>query len=320
METEVKILLVGADRTNPTDGVIVKGILNLLTEAYKEFQYEYIFLDDHQPMDESTLYPNGQFDLIVICGTPWLWDSFCFTPKYNNLLKIFKLHKQSKRLFMGIGTCLNLNDIQSDILKRKHEIAGMKELFSGSSVIVREELAKERLLLADIESTYYPCPAYFAYDDFVFSDMKNNIMIWCDPQRTISSGDWHDKKKLNRYYEIYQEFHNLFDPIVYCAFENEKQKAVEIGLPEPKVLSGYQDTLNIFKHGKYVLSGRVHCAVPAYSAGCLTMLTPLDSRARTFIGSSVCNRNELLQGIRVCDNMGMENYKKLYGRFLSGLF
>jgi len=267
--------MIGADQNNPTDGVIVKGIKNLLTKAYDHYRYRYLFLDDHNPMNYIS---NETYDLIVICGTPWLWDSFQKSTKYANLLSIFETHKDSKKLFMGIGSCLNLKDIESDILRRSAEIEGMLKLFKGTTIITRDHLANELLENADIDNTFLACPAFFAYNDYSLSKKENNVLIWCDPQKTISSGDWKSGKKLKAYHDEYMEFYNQYKPVVYCAFENEIEKAVEIGLPVPKILTGWEMTLELMKDADNVLSGRVHCAVPALARGANVKLMALDTR------------------------------------------
>lgn len=278
----MNILFVGADKTNPTDGVIVKGIYNLVEKAYPGFKSEYIFLDDHNEMSISSIYPMNNFDLIIVCGTPWLWDSFQKSVKYSNLKFIFHIHDKAKRLFMGIGTCVNLEDVSSEILRRKDEIQGMKDLFNDSTVIVRDELSRELLSDAKIESTLLPCPAYFCYNDFNFTTKKDNISIWCDPRKTISKSNWVDEKKYKDYCNTFLAFNDFYNPKVYCAFPEEVESAVKIGLPEPTILYTFQDTMDIMMTGDNVLSGRVHCAVPAFSAGCNTTLVPIDSRALMF--------------------------------------
>jgi hypothetical protein len=275
----MNILLIGADQNNPTDGVIVKGIKNLLSKAFKTHTHDYLFLNDHKPMENNELYLNNKYDILIVCGTPWLWDSFQESQKYKNLLNIFELHKDSKKLFMGIGTCMNLGDINSKILRRTREIEGMHKLFGRHKIITRDHLANELLINANIENELLPCPAYFAYDNNEKTSRFNNIMIWCDPQKTISKDDWKDKNKLNEYYNQYLEFYKKYKPEVYCAFSEEILKAVEIGLPEPKVLKSWEETLEIMKNADKVISGRVHCAVPAISRNADVKLTALDTRS-----------------------------------------
>ncbi len=53
-------------------------------------------------------------------------------------------------------------------------------------------------------------------------------------------------------------------------------------LPMPMVLKGYKHTMKIMESANNVLSGRVHCAVPAYAKRCNVQLVPIDTRALMF--------------------------------------
>ncbi len=278
----MKILLVGANKNNSTDGVIVRGIYNLLDKAYGKYESDYVFLKDTTEMELIDL--EDSWDVVVVCGTPWLWDSFQNSVKYENLQRVFDAVPSAKRVFMGIGTCIHLDDIGSDILRRPEEIQGMKNLFSMSTVIVRDRLSKTLLENAGIESDLLPCPAYFCYDEQNTPSKTSNVVIWCDPRQTISASGWQDDKKYQDYCKIFVDFYKKHqDNIdVYCANSNELAPAIMADLPMPMVLEGYQHTMDIMRSAKNVLSGRVHCAVPAYSAGCNVNLVPIDTRALMF--------------------------------------
>lgn len=271
------ILLIGA-HTNATDGVIAEGIRNLLRKALGAFTEIPMFMYDHQ---EMTIEKHPA-DLIVVCGTPWLWDSFQDSIKYRNLRKVFAAHKNVPKIFLGIGTCVNLGCIDSDILQRPAEVNGMKQLFKETTVIVRDSLAYTRLSQARIKSTLLPCPAYFCYDNFNFTTREENVMVWCDPRRTISQGDWGNEKRYKGYCSKFVSFYEKHQPKVYCTSESEIPSAVKLGFPAPTVLRKVQDTLDIMARANNVLSGRVHCAIPAQAAGCSTELVPIDSRYLTF--------------------------------------
>jgi hypothetical protein len=301
------VLLIGADPTNATDGVIVQGILNLLSIKLGQYTYEYLFLDDHNPMSDEQLNKNVVYDRIFVCGTPWLWDNFQNSVKYRNLLRCFELHSCHK-YFMGIGTCLNNKDANSNILERPQEIEGIRKLYSGTTIYVRDEIAYQKLLKAGIPSKHLPCPSFFCYKDNE-KTFEENVLIWCDPIHTISKSDWYNKDKLNKYYQLNLEFYKECNPVVYCKDEVEKANAIKIGLPEPIILQGYQHTLDVMQKAKYVLSGRVHCAVPAFVKGKGLGLLSIDTRSKTIsdFGGLIINNVEDFKKLTI-EERNFNNY------------
>ena len=89
MSNACNILCVGADKNNSTDGVIVRGIYNILDSVFIDNKKEYLILNDHNPMTTIEKYKDKKIDYVVVCGTPWLWDSFQLSVKYKNLEAIF---------------------------------------------------------------------------------------------------------------------------------------------------------------------------------------------------------------------------------------
>lgn len=278
----MNILMVGANCNNSTDGVIVLGIHNLLKAALGKYEYDYAFLDDDRPQAIVNFNPTKYYDAVVVCGTPWLWDSFQNSTKYRNLKTCFNLHFRAKKLFLGIGSCLNIKDQISDILERPDEVAGMRDLFQNATVITRDTLAHEKLNYANVSNTLLPCPAYFCYGINPKMSTINdyNVLVYTDPTKTISGADWHNEQKLRQYNDLIMYFYTRFSPKVFIANEKDALGAWELGLPSPNLLITPFDTLNVMEESGVVLSTRVHCAVPAVIQQKLTFIVPLDTRAR----------------------------------------
>lgn len=272
--------MVGPERYNSTDGVIIRGIEYLLSLAYKDCKIHYIKLWDIKPQAPWQFdVLDIEMDLIIVCGTPWLWDSFQNSVKYKNLNNCFLNHPRAKRLFMGIGTCLSLRRHKS-ILKRPEEVAGIRMLFNDSTVIVREPIAKHMLDNAGIESTFLPCPAYYAYgDESQYPTHKSNVMVYIDPTKSISACDFQNESKLGAFNDIFIKFNKKYGPIVCIANEADRGMAEAIGLKDILLLSEVGHTLDVAKGVNKMLSGRVHCAVPAIAQGADVILVPLDTRS-----------------------------------------
>lgn len=276
----LKVLMVGADQYNATDGVIVKGIKELLDKALGKYLYAYHFLNDHElePYEDSNLGT----DLVVVCGTPWVWDNFQNSVKYANLMDIFQKHKDTPKIFMGAGSCISIT-AGPEILSRPQEQEGIRALFGfdNTTVITRDSIAYAKLIEAGVNNILLPCPAYYCYgDNYVSQSESRNVLIWADPKQTISAVDWQDESKLNKYYELMLKFQRLEQAEVYCANESDVLGAMQIGLPKPAVLSSYWNTMDLMLQASKVLSARVHCAVPAAALSKRVAIVPLDSRHR----------------------------------------
>lgn len=300
----MKLLLVGADENNSTDGVIVKGIRYLLNRSYPGCEMTYIFLNDHEKQYSPDFKWNESYDLIVVCGTPWLWDNFQRSIKYDNLITCFGAHNNAKRLFMGIGSCLPLGLENSGLLERPAERDGIKRLFENSTVIVRDKTAKAKLDIAGIKAVLLPCPAFFCYGEDItartINDFKN-VLVYQDPTLSISADQWQCPIKLAHYYNTMEAFRVINRAEVYCANQKEIQSAINNGFPAPQLLRTADDTLDLMRSAYRVLSGRVHCAIPAIVQNAEVTLIPLDSRASTIDlrpdDTTLSSYNDILQSI-----------------------
>ena len=277
-----KLLLIGPERFRSTDGVIAQGIKNLLNLIYEnQIVFKYQILNDNSPMSEEDIFTDENFDGIFVCGTPWLWDSFQKSTKYQNTQKIFSYHKETPKIFFGIGSCISIELMlkkEYNIFSRKEEVGGIVNLFSNSTVITRDSLAHKFITNAGVKSHLLPCPAYFTYGlNPEPSSREQNILIWCDPEKTISGIDWKKENQLEKLYDIYLEYYRTYDPIVYCSENDDLPTAKKLGLNVHKV-ADYNETLEIMKTANYVLSGRVHYCVPAFVKGCKVGIIPIDSR------------------------------------------
>jgi polysaccharide pyruvyl transferase WcaK-like protein len=282
----MNITLLGPDWNNSTDGVIWQGTENLLRHAHPNARLRRIFLQDtaKQVWTEDDLSPA---DMLVIVGTPWLWDSFQSSWKYRNALELSKRLYKARLVFMGIGSCLSIHNRPEDVLKRSGEVEGMRELFSaqrdgGTTVIVRDELAEAYLTSAGVDCTFLPCPAYFAYGLVQpdWSEYGRPVMVVQDPRASISAVDYvKEHMRMRIISETYKAFYNDHNPLVKVVNAADLLYAVSLGFTNVQYLEGWKDTLHVMSRAGVVLSGRAHCAVPAAALGKPVKIIPIDSRA-----------------------------------------
>lgn len=283
MQNTCKFLLTGANKNNSTDGVIVSGITHILKNFFPNCKTDYITLQDLIPMEKSKLLTEKKYDMLFVCGTPWLWHNFQVSTKYKNLIRLFEAHPECKKIFLGAGSCLNISDINSDILKSSEEINGIQKLYLQCINIVRDNIAHELLQNAKVNSTLLPCPSYFCYGTESINEglRKNNVLVYIDPRKSISESGWQCSKKLDHFNELNLYFYNQFKPKVYVANRLDIEGAMSAGLPRPLLLKNYYQTLKVMEEADYVLSSRVHCAVPGFVQGKAIGLIPIDSRSKT---------------------------------------
>lgn len=305
-----KSLFIGASKDSNTDGIITKGTENLL----KNHDMTYLQIQDFRPMEEYEFLGEEDFDYIIYAGSPFIWDQFQNSDKWKNTMLCRKIHSEAKMVYFGIGTCMNISDEYSNILRRPEDIVFLQKTFENSKIIVRESLAHDILKNAGIESKVLPCPSYFAYDSFNIESTKgDNVLIWYAPWIGVSKGDWKDFKKCEEYVSVVKKFIEKYDPKIYCVCEGDRERAEFFDIPEPEIIRDREHTMEIMKNANYVLSGRVHCAVPAFMQGNAIGIQPVDSRVRvlTEFGCPSIETIEDLDKIKF-EKRDFEKYRKEY--------
>lgn len=283
------VLFVGANEHSPTDGIIARGIRKLLEDAIGDYEYDHVEIDDFNLMPDEALRADQKYDYLIQCGNPQLWHSFWRTPKYHNLMRFRRAHLEARHVLLGIGECMNISDINTGLLRRPKELAFVRALCEGAATIVRSSISEEILTEARVEHERLPCPGYWAVEPTKFKQPFGPAMVWYDPRTGVSRDDWKSQEKFRAYARIFLEYYKAHKPYVFCAFPSDIPGAVEIGLPKPIVLQSHNHTAEVAKYHRKLLSGRVHCAIPAYASNVDVTLVAVDSRAQTFadIGGDV---------------------------------
>lgn len=283
MKSTYNFLLTGADKENSTDGVIVRGITHMLEYFFSGCKIDYITLDDYKPMGSNVLLPENRYDKLIVCGTPWLWHNFQNSEKYRNLTRLFDTHTKSKKLFLGAGSCLLISSIGSNILKSPEEVAGIRRLYLQSTNIVRDKIAHDIMSNAKVNSTLLPCPSYYCYGigEVKEGPRKKNVLVYIDPLKSIAKLEWQCPKRVKEFDELNMAFYKEYKPEVYVANKTDIEGAIRAGLPSPTVLNTYKETLTVMEEADYVLSCRIHCAVPGFVQGKAIGVIPIDSRSKT---------------------------------------
>lgn len=314
----MRILGIGADQFNSRDGIIVAGCRSILNIDHFD---QYILIDDHSP--QTSFFQDEKFDLIVYCGTPWLWDNMQFSYKYKNTMACIAAHPEAKVVWLGLGSSLYLSDVNSNILRNPRDQEMLRNTFKNSLVFVRDSLAHEILTKANVEHHFLMCPSYF-FKPVCQSSKEFDVIFYHAPQTGISSGYW-TKEKTIEYDKIFAKFffHEQNTKFAVCD-EKEIEIVQRKFFETPILLKDPIDTFNICKKARRVLSSRIHNAVPALVYGAEVGIIPVDTRAKVLTDFFDIEVNSVddLHKIKSCDIKSMvasdrEKYHKLIKEFLN---
>lgn len=317
----VRILGLGANQFNSRDGIIVEGCKSILNIAAFD---RYVLINDY--FESHDIYPNEKFDLIVYCGTPFLWDGMQHTAKYKNTMGVIAAHPEAKVIWLGIGSSLYLGDeTRTNILRHTNDQIMLQNTFTEDSLVfVRDSLAHEILTKAGVNHHFLPCPSYF-FNPVCETREEYNIAFYHAPKTGIAAG-YFNEAMLERYNNIFKKFveYNKVPYVFVC-----EQEEIEIAskLFREQVVLLLENKLDTFYEcsvANKVLSSRIHNAVPALVYGAQVGIVPVDSRHRVltdFFDIKVQNTADLSK-IKKCDiiklrNDNMDVYRKLIKDYLN---
>ena len=274
--TKKKALLIGADPNSSRDGIIVRGIKNLL----KNFEIDYSVIDDHREQLKEEFNSDKQYDYLVYAGTPYIWDQFYDSEKYKNTQLCRDVHKKSKMVYLGIGSCVNKYDQNSFILRDNVSKSWLRKTYENSSVIVRDLVAKDILEEAGVTCEFLPCPSYFCQDEFRQSPTGEEVaFFYFCPELSISAGQYEKNPHLlQNYYKLSRYFIETYNPVIY-ANKVDSEVARSRGL-NVITINNPEQMLEISRRVKVAISGRVHYAVPCLVSGATVGIIGIDSRSR----------------------------------------
>lgn len=290
------------DTESSTDGAIISGIKKLLRYVFDDFEVKSVipnktiefkgkkikicefFKFDENDITYEMLYKDDEFDLIIVPGTPWIWDQFYKSPKYRNLIKLIEIHKNTPIIFFGIGSCVSKGNISS--LFRPEEQKHIRYLFSKGMVIVRDSLTYSALTNAGVDAYLLPCPSFFAAEKI---RNKNNSIsfVFLDPLTTITAIDWIEKKY--QYENLKNTIEKVMEEIFknngknYIAIHSKKNLEKSINYIKTYSLDIIEDIYQTIKlaENSLLITMRVHCGAFAHSSQTKTAIIPIDSRALT---------------------------------------
>jgi hypothetical protein len=273
------IVILGPHEIPPTDGMIIHGTYNLISEVHPDAVISYARWSEES---DVALQLPANTTHIVIAGTPWIWDMCWNTIKWRCVLNTLKAYPQAKVLFFGIGSCLPLDHMEGIKIRLLSQKDRLKELFLRGQVIVRDQLASDILTAAEIPHTLAHCPAMHAVTELIpYIGRKTPTLFFYEPCLGVSSGSFkYNCQEHKAYIQQQVLFAKYKNADVYCITDDEVKRSNFLGIPAQKLTSVIH-AKQVLARSSEVMSGRVHLAIPAISQDIKTILLPVDSRALT---------------------------------------
>lgn len=293
----MKVLLVIPDPAgNPGDEVICRGILTLIERNLSITSPDYYYFESEdegrRSRNESVLETN--FDVLIISGTPWLWDLCTYSNKYRELRQLIAINPSAKLIALGIGACVPIHCGAELICDKADVVADLKDIWGKFALITtRDKVASETLSTCAIPHVSDYCPSILAFPSPSASERRivsrRSALVFYLPQAGISR-----ESLSSAFIEHYVDMQialarsNNFD--LACLLPVEKEYLSDrLGVaPETvELLTSASDILRFVKCRPLVITGRVHVAIPTHIGGGTACLMPVDTRYLTAMSVGV---------------------------------
>lgn len=304
------------DSHNAGDKVILQGCMELLSKAYGtftpvycDFDYGGFYADNVSTWSLDELhyalsnvvktkiylddFISQQLDMVVVSGTPWIWDMCFKSDKYRKLKYIVEnLSAETKLVGLGLGSCFPLatntmsmyatHPEKLNFLKR-----GVGDIFNTFDLITsRDTIAHETFKAIGVNNLeHHYCPANFIHINGIALSKSKPVLVFYNPFHGISASVT-DKVFADDYIQYQVEFIKRYKPRIITMDKEDKDWLVDHNF------TTWEDTNCIWvkevseliaslADASFVLSGRIHAAIPAMLMGKSTYIMPIDTRYLT---------------------------------------
>ena len=282
---------------NCGDQITFLGSKSLLTQALNGAQnLDVVQFDIVRAIREIDTYVSqydwGHIDIVVLAGSPWLWDACERSTKYKLIFDALDRYPNAKKIGLGLGSCFSkkcYNNILYEgaskyFLNCSTPQKKLRDLYSKFDyLLARDQFAKYIFDSLNVTSQYTYDTSVYAYN-FVGKKIntgQKKVLFFYDPSKGISQ-DHLDCDTVDYVtYQLNWAKENNAD--VYVSNTADKDTLNRLG-----VQCSFSVDLNFLSH-KFVeynemLSGRIHMAVLGFLSGIskITVL-PVDSRFMTIL-------------------------------------
>lgn len=280
----MKITYIVPHWNNIGDKIIWLGAKAQYEKRFPYATHELLFYND-EPKPLTT-------DILVVCGTPWLWDLCGESRKYTCLTQWLSLATCQRKEGIGLGACYPGMFLDSKYLlfQNHDECRKLKQFWSTFDYLtVRDCLAKLIFDVLDISADLQPCPAYSTakYLKVYSRSGEDNILVYYDPVAGIG-GKLFPEGTLQRWNDMMLEVVKRYEiNKVIAITQHEADNAKFLDLPiecfcekdtKNEDVTTVKKLLTCLAQAQLIVSPRIHVAIPAISLSKPTILIPVDSR------------------------------------------
>jgi len=300
MKPKRALILHANNDYNSGDLLTYWGTKYLLTKALQGaqnldiVQFDMIRAHDTEPKTYIKEYAWGDIDIIVLAGSPWIWNTCDKSKKYKLLTDALKRWPKAKVIGLGIGSCFS-NEVYRNMRQdevdryffndptRKQRLHDIYKRFNY--ILVRDNFAKYILERCNVKSTYSYDTSIFAHHRFGKSkykgQRKKRALFFYKPDDGISKNCLNFKA--SEYIQFQLDWAKKYNADIYCNGVGEK-----IFLEDKGIKASFSVDLDFLssKFTEYndLLSGRVHMAILGFMTGIPNItLLPIDTRFMTVL-------------------------------------
>lgn len=300
------LLVVPMPDANAGDGVIEDGVCALLDECFPGIAVHRYYIESPTATADDIAGASGDrlaldgYSLLVVCGTPWLWDRCEESRKYADLSALVDAMPRATKIALGIGACLPLLSDPSLLINVPATMRRLRELWQHFALItVRDSFAKSILDAAGVPSLAVPCPSVLAGERIAAlkpqAPVKRNAAIVVYAPQLGISRDALTPEFVGDYLAAQLAFASTPNVDVACILPTEAEwvaNALGRPLAQVGVLADRQSIYRYVGNRPLLITGRIHVAIPAFMAGTRCYVLPVDTRYRTAqeLGVPICWR------------------------------
>ena len=305
-----------ANSTNSGDLVILEGCRKLLQEAfgnYEEVLHDFDFgftgkifpLSDSFESIQATMdgaiearkhidkFIKSDIDLLVVAGTPWIWDMCQKSDKYKRLEYIVDGMPNVKKIALGLGASFPLATNAFSMYfdhpdKLRFATRSFKNIWGKFDFIsCRDMLAYDCIKLTGIDCDLHYCPASFidVPSDSLTHDKP--VLVFHNP-RCGTSTEALDERFVEDYIGFQLKFIDKHNPKIIAMCKSDLDWLVDHERTDWKkveqqgmLITQPEQLYDRLRDASFVISSRVHAAIPAALMGKPTYIMPVDTRYLT---------------------------------------
>jgi hypothetical protein len=265
---------------NIGDDITFHGSVNIMKSAIGDHDINIFFTEDLALLTDEKLKELSQMDILVLGGTPWLWDRCELSVKYLCFKKVLELFNNKPKIALGIGSCYALNLYPNEYVS---ELKSIWESFNFIST--RDSIASSYLCLLGVYNYNTFCTSSF-YPNYKYSIRNNELgVVFYNPKEGVSQG-----VLTPEYIDNYNNYQiSIIKKYSATAFvlTNEEQNFLRNHNIEAHKFVDHFDVINKLSTVSTLVSGRIHSAIPARMMGVRTFILPVDSRWLTSVNFGI---------------------------------